>query len=102
VGIIIGLRVGGAADHVGRTHPPFAQGIIAVDRQLDRAALLDSVATFYRHVMNAGDEGSSAAAFYRDYVRVILESPSYVASVIERYVGELSDLRMPAMGHHRP
>ncbi|WP_437816650.1 hypothetical protein [Sorangium sp. So ce1078] len=92
VGLIFGFRIGGAIDHAGRGNPPFAHGIVAVDRNLGYTSLLEASATFYRHVMNATDVNSSAGMFYREYVGAVREAPERVAHVLERYVEEFGDL----------
>ncbi|WP_437716539.1 hypothetical protein WMF45_09000 [Sorangium sp. So ce448] len=92
VGLIFGFRIGGAVDHAGRGNPPFAHGIVAVDRDLGYTTLLEAAATFYRHVMNATEVNSSAGMFYREYVSAVREAPERVAHVLERYVEEFGDL----------
>lgn len=92
VGLIFGMRIGGATDHAGRSNPPFAHGVLAVDRDLTYAALLEASATFYRHVMNAGEARSSTADFYREYIRSIVETPEHVRHVLARYVEDFDDL----------
>lgn len=92
VGLIFGLRIGGTTDHAGRGNPPFAHGLIAVDRELSYAALLEASATFYRHLMNASEANSSAAVFYREYVGAVLENSVRVGRVLEQYVDEFGDL----------
>ncbi|WP_437309028.1 hypothetical protein [Sorangium sp. So ce388] len=92
VGLIFGFRIGGAVDHAGRGNPPFAHGLVAVDRDLGYATLLEASATFYRHVMNATELNSSAGMFYREYVGAVREAPERVPHVLERYVEEYGDL----------
>ncbi|WP_437534181.1 hypothetical protein WME79_08795 [Sorangium sp. So ce726] len=92
VGLIFGFRIGGAVDHAGRGNPPFAHGIVAVDRDLGYTTLLEASATFYRHVMNATEVNSSAGMFYREYTGAVREAPERVAHVLERYVEEFGDL----------
>ncbi|WP_438027960.1 hypothetical protein [Sorangium sp. So ce233] len=92
VGLIFGFRIGGTVDHAGRGNPPFAHGLVAVDRDLGYATLLEASATFYRHVMNATEVNSSAGMFYREYVAAVREAPERVAHVLERYVEEYGDL----------
>ncbi|WP_437289633.1 hypothetical protein [Sorangium sp. So ce406] len=92
VGLIFGFRIGGTLDHAGRGNPPFAHGLVAVDRDLGYATLLEASATFYRHVMNATEVNSSAGMFYREYVAAVRDAPERVAHVLERYVEEYGDL----------
>jgi hypothetical protein len=92
VGLIFGMRVGGATDHAGRRNPPFAHGVLTVDRDLTYATLLEASATFYRHVMNAGEARSSIGDFYGEYVRSVVDSPELVPHVLARYVEQFGDL----------
>jgi hypothetical protein len=95
LGMIFGFRIGGATDDAGRANPPFAHGIIAVDRNLGVAPLLETASTFYRHVMDASESDSSPGIFYRDYVRAVRESPERVAEVLSAYVARFGDLPEP-------
>ncbi|XXX72971.1 hypothetical protein WMF30_35515 [Sorangium sp. So ce134] len=96
IALIFAFRIGGATDHAGRGHPPFAHGIIAIDREVRRASLLEAVTTFHRHATGGGETGSSADTFYRAYVRAVLERPDSVCGVLSRYVEEFGDLpRLP-------
>ncbi|AUX34671.1 uncharacterized protein SOCE836_068470 [Sorangium cellulosum] len=96
IALIFAFRIGGATDHAGRGHPPFAHGVIAVDREVRRASLLDAVTAFHRRAMDGGETGASADAFYRAYVRAALERPDSVSGVLSRYVEAFGDLpRLP-------
>ncbi|MGK3960945.1 hypothetical protein WMF38_48815 [Sorangium sp. So ce118] len=96
IALIFAFRIGGATDHAGRGHPPFAHGIIAIDREVRRASLLDAVTAFHRQAMSAGETGSPADTFYRAYVRAVLEGPDSVSGVLERHVEAFGDLpRLP-------
>ena len=92
LGIIFGMRIGGATDHAGRQNPPFAHGVLTVDRELNHAALLEAAATFYRHVMYAGEAQSTTSDFYRAYVRTMLEVPDQIVEVLSRYLEDFNDL----------
>ncbi|EYF00160.1 hypothetical protein [Chondromyces apiculatus] len=92
LGIIFGMRIGGATDHAGRQNPPFAHGILTVDRELVYATLLEASATFYRHVMYAGEAQSTTSDFYKSYVRTMVEAPEEVNQVLARYVSDFNDL----------
>lgn len=101
LGLIFGMRIGGATDHAGRQNPPFAHGILTVDRDLNYATLLEAAATFYRHVMYAGEAQSTTSDFYKAYVRTMVERPDEVEQVLSRYVedfGDLPRLRRSALG----
>ncbi|WP_437713279.1 hypothetical protein WMF45_46385 [Sorangium sp. So ce448] len=96
IALIFAFRIDGATDHAGRGHPPFAHGIAAVDRAVRPAALLEATATFHRRTMHGGEPDSPAGAFYRAYVRAVLERPESVARVLARYVAAFDDLpRLP-------
>ncbi|WP_437293175.1 hypothetical protein [Sorangium sp. So ce426] len=96
IALLFAFRVGGATDHAGRGHPPFAHGILAIDREVRRASLLEAIGSFHRQAMEGGEAGSPADAFYRAYVRAVLERPDSVRGVVERYVQAFRDLpRLP-------
>ncbi|WP_437690242.1 hypothetical protein [Sorangium sp. So ce176] len=96
IALIFAFRIGGATDHAGRGHPPFAHGIAAIDREVRPASLLEAAAGFHRRMMNEGDSDSPAGAFYRAYVRAVLEHPDGVSRVLARYVEAFDDLpRLP-------
>ncbi|WP_433933537.1 hypothetical protein AB3662_04200 [Sorangium cellulosum] len=96
IALIFALRIGGATDHAGRGHPPFAHGIAAIDREVRPASLLEAATRFHRHTMNGGDSEPPAGAFYRAYVRAVLEHPDGVSRVLARYVEAFDDLpRLP-------
>src|SRR5262245_3392225 len=46
VALIFGLRVEGALDHASRAMPPYAHGLVAVDRELDYGVLIDAITSF--------------------------------------------------------
>ncbi|WP_437735035.1 hypothetical protein [Sorangium sp. So ce1335] len=94
--LIFAFRIDGATDHAGRGHPPFAHGIAAIDREVRPASLLEAAASFHRHTMSGGESDPPAAAFYRAYVRAVLERPDGVSRVLARYVEAFDDLpRLP-------
>lgn len=96
IALIFAFRIGGATDHAGRGRPPFAHGILAIDREVRRESLLEAITSFHRQAMEGGEAGSPADAFYRAYVRAVLERPDGVRGVVERYVEAFRDLpRLP-------
>lgn len=86
--LIFGLRIQGVTDHAGRQDPPFAHGIAAVDRALDRSEILTAAGVFHRHVLAA----AQSADWYRRYVHAATNAPADVASVLAGYVAGFSDL----------
>ncbi|MGK3996998.1 hypothetical protein [Sorangium sp. So ce1024] len=96
IALIFAFRVGGATDHAGRGHPPFAHGIAAIDREVRPASLLEAAVAFHRRMMSKGGPDSPASAFYRAYVRAVLERPERVSRVLARHVASFDDLpRLP-------
>ncbi|WP_437274977.1 hypothetical protein WME90_27420 [Sorangium sp. So ce375] len=96
IALIFAFRIGGATDHAGRGHPPFAHGILAIDREVRRASLLEAITSFHRRATGGGEAGSPAEAFYRAYVRAVLERPDGARGEVERYVDAFRDLpRLP-------
>jgi hypothetical protein len=91
----LGFRIAEARDHAGRGNPPFAHGIVAVDRALTAAVLLDAATAFHRRLTSEGEESCSAAAFYRTYTRIAHERPDRVASLLQRHTDAFSDLPRP-------
>lgn len=93
--LIFGLRVEGLVDHASRAMPPYAHGILAVDRALDYGVLLDAIATFHRRFLDevAGD---ATGGFYRTYFRAMRERPDAVPDFLRAYVHDFHDLPQPA------
>lgn len=90
--LIFGLRIQGVTDHAGRQDPPFAHGIAAIDRELDRNEILAASGVFHRHVLAA----AQSAEWYRRYTRSVTEAPADVAEVLAGYVAGFADLPEPA------
>ena len=86
--LIFGLRIQGVMDHAGRQDPPFAHGIAAIDRALDRSEILTAAGVFHRHVLAA----AQSADWYRRYVHAMTNAPADVASVLASYVAGFADL----------
>lgn len=92
--LIFGLRVRGVIDHASRDMPPYAHGLLAVDRGLDYSVLLDAISTFYRRFLQEGP-GDATGDFYRSYVQVMREQPHAVADFLRAYVRDFDDLPQP-------
>lgn len=92
IALIFAFRIGGATDHAGRGHPPFAHGIAAIDRAVRPASLLEAAVAFHRRTMSGGGPEAPASAFYRAYVRAALERPDRVSRVLARHVASFDDL----------
>jgi hypothetical protein len=92
--VIFGLRVEGATDHAGRAMPPYAHGLLAVDRALDYGALIDAITSFHRRFAHEGS-ADAGGRFYRSYVEVARGEPGAVEDFLRSYVAELGDLPQP-------
>lgn len=94
--LIFALRVAGVTDHAGRAMPPYAHGVLAVDRTLDYVTLLEAISVFYRRFLDSGPEVEDATgSFYRAYVRVMDEQPRSVDSFLHDYVADFDELPQP-------
>jgi hypothetical protein len=96
--VIFGLRVEGAVDHASRSMPPYAHGLLAVDRALDYGVLIDAITAFHRRFAS---ESSADAGdrFYRSYVKTMREDPGAVEEFLKSYVAEFDDLPHPGPSH---
>lgn len=92
--LIFGLRVRGVIDHASRDMPPYAHGLLAIDRALDYSVLLDAISTFYRRFLHEGP-GDDTGDFYRSYVQVMREQPHAVEGFLRAYIREFDDLPQP-------
>lgn len=94
--LIFALRVAGVTDHAGRAMPPYAHGVLAIDRALDYGTLLEAIGVFYRRFLDAGPEADDATgSFYRSYVRVMEERPAEVKGFLHDYVADFDELPQP-------
>ncbi|MEZ4300197.1 MAG: hypothetical protein R3B70_34945 [Polyangiaceae bacterium] len=94
VALIFSLRVLGVEDHAGRAMPPYAHGLVAVDRALDQAVLLDAITAFHRRFLHERP-GREVGSFYRAYVRAMREDPESVSAFLRAYVSQFDDLPKP-------
>ncbi|MEZ4310798.1 MAG: hypothetical protein R3F14_22370 [Polyangiaceae bacterium] len=94
VALIFSLRVLGVEDHAGRAMPPYAHGLVAVDRALDQAVLLDAITAFHRRFLHERP-GREVGSFYRAYVRAMREAPESVNAFLRAYVAQFDDLPKP-------
>lgn len=92
--LIFGLRVRGVIDHASRDTPPYAHGLLAIDRALDYSILLDAISTFYRRFLQEGPSDATGD-FYRSYVQVMREQPHAVEEFLRAYLREFDDLPQP-------
>lgn len=92
--IIFGLRVEGVVDHVGRTMPSYAHGVVAIDRALDTITLLDAASMFHRRVLDDGAEQASQS-FYRAYAHAVRHAPETVEELLRRYIAVFDALPRP-------
>jgi len=95
--LIFALRVAGVTDHAGRAMPPYAHGVLAIDRALDQATLLEAISVFYRRFLEPGTETQVATGgFYRSYVRAMQQRPESVERFLRDYVADFRELPQPA------
>lgn len=96
VAVMFALRVAGVTDHAGRAMPPYAHGVLAIDRELDYTALLEAISVFYRRflVHDPRDEDATGS-FYRAYWRTVQERPEAVEDFLRDYVGDFDELPQP-------
>jgi len=94
--LIFALRVAGVTDHAGRAMPPYAHGVLAVDRELDYTSLLEATAVFYRRFLDTDlREDDATGSFYRAYVRTMQERPAAVDDFLHDYVADFDELPQP-------
>lgn len=95
IAILFALRVPGVTDHAGRDMPPYAHGIVAVDRHLDYVTLLESITVLYRRFLEREGADDRRGDFYRSYVRTVLERPEEVDAFLSHAIAELDDIPRP-------
>lgn len=95
VAVLFALRVHGVVDHAGRDMPPYAHGVIAVDRELTYGALLRTVTALHGHFLEREGAEDRRGDFYRTYVRTMRESPGEVPDFLARAIREFGDLPSP-------
>lgn len=98
VALIFGLRVSGVTDHAGRAMPPYAHGVLAIDRHIDYVTLLEAAAVFYRRFLekDASSLGNDeTGSFYRTYVHVMREQRDQLARFLGDYVEDFDELPQP-------
>jgi hypothetical protein len=87
-------RAQGVIDHAGRALPPYAHGLIAVDRALDRRTLAAAATAFHARFMDEGPPGT-AGGFYQAYVRRMREAPGSVGRLLAEHIASFDDLPRP-------
>jgi hypothetical protein len=97
IALIFGLRVHGVLDHAGRSMPPYAHAILAVDRDLDHAALRDAAVALHRRLAPGGHESheDTSDQLYRRYARAVRTSPGTVERLLRRHVEGFAELPRP-------
>lgn len=93
--ILFALRVAGVIDHAGRDMLPYAHGIVAVNRALDRSMLLSTMIALHRRFLERDDAADWRADFYRGYVHLMEEQPDAVEDYLHRAIQELDDVPQP-------
>ncbi|MBK8253081.1 MAG: hypothetical protein IPK82_10470 [Polyangiaceae bacterium] len=93
--ILFALRVPGVTDHAGRDMPPYAHGIVAVDRSLEYVQILESITVLYLRFLEREGAEDRRGDFYRAYVRTFSEEPERVESFLANAIDEITDLPKP-------
>ena len=100
VALILGLRVHGVLDHAGRAMPPYAHAILAVDRALDKEALVEAALALHQRLLPGGSESEldedTSDRLYRRYARAVSDRPGTVERLLRRHVDGFSGLPRPA------
>ena len=95
VALLFALRVPGVTDHAGRDTPPYAHGLVAIGRALDRTVLFDAATAFYRRFLERDGARDRRGDFYREYVRTVEERPEDVEPFLSRSMAAMDDLPRP-------
>jgi hypothetical protein len=95
--LIFGLRVQGVLDHAGRAMPPYAHGILAVDRALDATTLRDAALVLHQHLLPGEGEPhkDTSGRLYRKYARAVRQHPATVERLLRRYIDSFEALPQP-------
>lgn len=93
--VIFALRVPGVVDHAGRDMPPYAHGVVAVDRELTYGALLHTVTALARRFLEREDAEARRGDFYRAYVQRMRASPEEAAELLAKAIHDFDDLPTP-------
>lgn len=96
VAILFALRVPGVTDHAGRDMPPYAHGVVAIDRALDQMTLLEAINVLYDRFLKREGADDRRHDFYRAYVRTVQERPDEVEGFLAQAIAELADIQQPA------
>jgi hypothetical protein len=97
IALIFGLRVEGVLDHAGRAMPPYAHGIVAVDRALDQTTLRSAALTLHQHLLPGDNQsrGDASGKLYRRYARAARRSPETVERLLRKYIDGFTALPRP-------
>ena len=93
--LLFAVRIQGVTDHAGRDMLPFAHGLVAIDRALDRGTLLEAATAFRRHLLRPEGARDPHGDFYREYVRTLAERPRELDRFLARSVAAFDDLPRP-------
>jgi len=92
--LIFCLRVEGVVDHASRAMPPYAHGLLAIDRAMDYRTLIEAATTFHRHFLPEGPSDATGS-FYRAYVERMRNQPASVEKLLAEHIAELDELPQP-------
>lgn len=96
VAILFALRVPGVTDHAGRNMPPYAHGIVAVDRSLEYVQLVEAMIRLHRRFIEREDAEHRRGEFYRTYVRIMMqEAPEVAEAFLGNAITEIADIPRP-------
>lgn len=95
VAVLFALRVPGVVDHAGRDMPPYAHGVVAVDRDLTYSVLLQTVTALHRHFLEREGAEDRRGDFYRSYVHTMREAPEEAAALLAASIQGFDDLPSP-------
>lgn len=95
IAILFALRVPGVTDHAGRDMPPYAHGIVAVDRSLEYVQLVEAMIRLHRRFIERNDAEHRRGEFYRSYTRIMQEGPEEAAAFLGSAIAEIADIPSP-------
>lgn len=95
IAILFALRVPGVTDHAGRDMPPYAHGIVAVDRSLEYVQLVEAMIRLHRRFIEREGAEHRRGEFYRTYARIMQEQPEVVEAFLGNAIAEIEDIPRP-------
>lgn len=93
--ILFALRVPGVTDHAGRDMPPYAHGIVAVDRSLEYVQLVQAIVRLHKRFIERDGAAEQRGDFYRTYVRIMSEQPELAQAFLDAAIAQIEDIPHP-------